>query len=80
MPRLLGGAHQQGGVEMRKIKFNDADVRVVLADMHRHSAAIISDSLKVWDSMAGKLPPFDKFVRMYLAEGMRVWRGKARFN
>jgi len=65
---------------MRKIKFLDAGVQVILADMQRHNQEIVSECLKVWDSMRGKLPGFQGFVRMYVKDGIKRWMERARWN
>ena len=65
---------------MERVEITDRDMRIAVADVERRKEEIASECLKVWDSMSGKLPPFDKFCEMYMKDRFERWLRQARWN
>lgn len=65
---------------MRRVECIEADIQVVLEDVEMKRGEIVSECLKVWDSMTGKLPPFGEFCAFYVEDAFKRWIEKARWN
>lgn len=65
---------------MEKVEIHDRDFQVAVADVERHRAEITDECIRVWDSMSGKLPPFQEFCRFYVQDRFKRWIGRARWN
>ena len=59
----------------------DSDIEVALLSIKRKQGELVEECLKVWDSMEGELPSFERFVGMYVGEKMGNWiKNGGRWN